>query len=1294
MVGVLALGTFTACTDERQETPLQVTPSFAIAGYDYDLTPTGTSPTTINGAVWQFPVPFNVGTGLINPFLTVQARPQEEGFNTEGKYNYDQKRDQFTDSLRLSDIPTIIEPPYGAVREVILDANEANSFPDAGFGVNLFDVYICETGDNAPAYYEDFSDFRPPGNPQCDLIYTFAGENAAASDAATSGSGNALDYRILFPETIFPDDPECEYDPSNTTCMKWMIFDVNFGAPEGDYVTGSTFEELSTIRRPYIAVTKDAVPSYDRQHFWDLTKAVDPDFCSVFPGEDCPAPFDYTIQAVYKDNEDLNHKVTGAITIENPSEDDVQITAVTDQVGSLGSVTPVCGVDFPYTLPAGGQLVCTYELELVGEIPAGTLTNEAVVSFQTVGTADAPAVALGDRTATYDFTFDGLNPTRERSCSFDAVPGDCTEWGTVDVSVIDDFATDPRDPDYLPGNCDGDTNCSEPGPWTASPEISETFTYSRLGVCEADEAGVTKTLTNRAEIEVLGEWAEATVTIECGRFATKSGYKWHDLNADGVWQDGTELPLENWEITLTGIDVDGAVGPLTDYTDATGYYEFIDLKPGDYQVCETLQTDWYQSFPQTTSGCYEFTLVQGQDETDNNFGNYQFATKSGTKFHDQNANATEDAGEPGLEGWEIQISGTDGMGNAVDLSTTTDANGDYAFSVPPGDYVVSEVCPADWYQSVPTPSSTCGSGVYNITLESQEVDSDNDFGNYQFATKSGTKFEDTDADGAAQEASEPGLPGWEITLIGTDGMGNVVNETETTDANGDYSFSVPPGDYEVCETLQTGWIQSYPATADGCYDITLASQDVDADNDFGNYRAASKSGTKFEDTDADGLPREAGEPGLEGWEITLTGTDGMGGPVDLSTTTDVNGDYSFPNLKPGTYQVCETLQTDWYQSFPAGGCYDITLASGDDDTGNDFGNYQNATKSGTKFEDLDADGQPQEAGEPGLAGWTITLQGTDGMGGAVDVSTATDAAGNYSFEVKPGSYQVCEVLQTDWIQSYPASGCYDITLESGDVDAGNDFGNYQEATKSGYKWFDLDNDGIWDTGEAGLPDWTIKLLQGGVEIASTTTGADGSYEFTGLMPGDYQVCEVLQTDWVQSFPDATTGTACTGLDLGPYGYSFNLESGEDETDNNFGNFLPADSETAWASNELGTPLVLPYFPGGGNWATYVEYAAGKTTTLYAGRTNDVGTVTFSAPFDVSGEQMINITINLTGDNYFETGVTNVMIEDYASAPINGSASPGQFEFKFTVDGYPTQQPETFMVPLNNFYGVHALVVSY
>ena len=95
----------------------------------------------------------------------------------------------------------------------------------------------------------------------------------------------------------------------------------------------------------------------------------------------------------------------------------------------------------------------------------------------------------------------------------------------------------------------------------------------------------------------------------------------------------------------------------------------------------------------------------------------------------------------------------------------------------------------------------------------------------------------------------------------------------------------------------------------------------------------------------------------------------------------------------------------------------------------DFGNFQNITISGEKFNDLTGDGV-QDAGDPGLPGWTIDLLDASG---AIVATTVTDADGNYSFpDVGPGTYTVQEELQSGWIQTFPAPpGTYTVTATSG-----------------------------------------------------------------------------------------------------------------------------------------------------------------------------------------------------------------------------------------------------------------------
>jgi hypothetical protein len=60
-------------------------------------------------------------------------------------------------------------------------------------------------------------------------------------------------------------------------------------------------------------------------------------------------------------------------------------------------------------------------------------------------------------------------------------------------------------------------------------------------------------------------------------------------------------------------------------------------------------------------------------------------------------------------------------------------------------------------------------------------------------------------------------------------------------------------------------------------------------------------GYKFSDLDNDGLPREGGEPGIEGWRIYIVGQDPDGLLLTGSVLTDSTGFYSIPNLTAGTW---------------------------------------------------------------------------------------------------------------------------------------------------------------------------------------------------------------------------------------------------------------------------------------------------------------------------------------------------------------------------------------------------------
>jgi hypothetical protein len=112
------------------------------------------------------------------------------------------------------------------------------------------------------------------------------------------------------------------------------------------------------------------------------------------------------------------------------------------------------------------------------------------------------------------------------------------------------------------------------------------------------------------------------------------------------------------------------------------------------------------------------------------------------KFKDADNSGTFNAGDTGLDGWSIIVYADDGDGvlDADDIqvdSAVTSGGGNYEFSLSPGDYFVCEVAQTNWDQTAPS-NTVCAAdpfgagladGGYAITLESQDAESGNDFGN-------------------------------------------------------------------------------------------------------------------------------------------------------------------------------------------------------------------------------------------------------------------------------------------------------------------------------------------------------------------------------------------------------------------------------------------------------------------------------------------------------------------------------------------------------------------------------------
>lgn len=509
------------------------------------------------------------------------------------------------------------------------------------------------------------------------------------------------------------------------------------------------------------------------------------------------------------------------------------------------------------------------------------------------------------------------------------------------------------------------------------------------------------------------------------------------------------------------------------------------------------------------------------------------STFCGTKFNDVNGNGVQDAGESGLTGFTFEL--VDQGGNVVDSQVSaTDSQGRlgrFCFTnIASGNYTVREVAQTGWVQTYPA-----SPGTVSVSLNAAAPAPTLLFGNTRSAGSGsgnvicGSKFHDLNGTGD-QQTNEPGLGGWTIELLNAAGSVMATTVTAAPDATGVARFcfdKLPAGTYTVREQQQSGWVQTYPASP-GTHTVTIGAGSADPFLYFANQQrptsTSSVCGTKFEDKDGNGI-RDAGEVGLFGWTIEQRNAAGN---VVATAVTDAEGNYCFTRVASGTHTFTEVDQPGYVQTFPAGGGSHAVVVDGTATVqGVNFGNAKSAATSpfcGTKFQDTNGNGV-RDAGEPGLSGWTIEVR-ADGGGVVATVVTGDD--GQFCFEnIKAGTYWVHEVMQEGWQQTLPGGeGFHKVEVTAtGVLGSALLFGNMQSPPPSqtcGIKFEDLNGNGVQDPNEPGLAGWTIHARDAsGRPAATAVTDSSGKYCFLGLLPGTYTLSEVMQPNWVQTFPSGS-----------------------------------------------------------------------------------------------------------------------------------------------------------------------------
>jgi len=598
--------------------------------------------------------------------------------------------------------------------------------------------------------------------------------------------------------------------------------------------------------------------------------------------------------------------------------------------------------------------------------------------------------------------------------------------------------------------------------------------------------------------------------------AMVSGTVFNDKNGN-AYRDSNETGIANWKVYQFGphFNVDMEYDIDSTMTDSLGNYVFQNILPGIVTIQEEENVHWSQTFPPLNEDNERIHVLRtlGNDTLKGkNFGNVRFSHISGMKFHDANANGIKDSNENGLSGWKIVLR------KLTADTVLTDSLGNFYFdNLKPGVYRLSEIPQDGWIQTVPPTKE------YIIQISIGQHRENMLFGNTEASSISGIKWNDENSNGVF-DSNEIGIEHWKFVVTGT------ANDTVETNANGIYKFNnLLSGVYQINEVKKDGWIQSYPE-GNGAYEIVLPNKTDTTGFNFGNFQLATISGTLYEDRNQDGILDSTEKTPIKNIRIALSGT------MADTVTSDSVGRFLFYGLESGTYTISPLVSNEWEVTYPSSGNYTLQLSSGQHLVENIFGLFKYGKVMGKVFHDLNANAQ-FDNDEPFLSSWQLTIVG------AKNDSTFSDSSGYFSFEqLHAGNYTLKVLRPNNWYHSLPSSGLYVLSIKSGSVIEGKNFGNFKKGNITGITFHDFNGNGNIDTSDAPLFGWKVKIT--GPELDSMFTDVNGQYIFSSLRPGNYVVSEFVKTGWLQTFP------------VGSGGHNITLISGDSLWGRNFGNAFP------------------------------------------------------------------------------------------------------------------------------------------
>lgn len=341
------------------------------------------------------------------------------------------------------------------------------------------------------------------------------------------------------------------------------------------------------------------------------------------------------------------------------------------------------------------------------------------------------------------------------------------------------------------------------------------------------------------------------------------------------------------------------------------------------------------------------------------------------------------------------------------------------------------------------------------------------------------------------------------------------------------------------------------------------------------------------------------------------------------------------------------------------------------------------TVTGTVYSDINRNSR-QDVGELGIAGWQVFIDSNNNA--VLDVGeprTTTDVSGRYTLRSASGTQVVRVVRPAGWLASNSAEESKSVAVTLGGTITAN-FGSFAPSGSStGFKWLDINGDGIRDASEPGIAGVYIYLDLDGdgrpdVGEPAAITKADGSYVLNPPIAGTYTIREVVDPGYVQTFPLGGFHTVTYNGSTPLGGFDFGNRESSDWGD------APSPYPTLRANNGASAGQ-LDGFRLGANWDADIDGrpssgANGDDTNGPLNATgsviNDEDGVTLLTPL-VRGDTQNIIRINVTN-----TAGAGAFVQGWIDFNGNGVWGDAGEQIVTNLAAVPGDNLVTFTVPAN------------